>query len=116
MTGRRPFGVTLVAVLAWISGALQIVLGFFVLLSHVPWLGLASMVIGVITILVSFGLFGGRNGARLLMAIVFVANIASAIYLLAAHPDQVWSAVADGVVPLLGLVLLFSPKANRFFG
>lgn len=112
---RRPFGVTLVAVIAWITGALQIVGGVFALFSRVPWVGVVAIVIGIITILVSLGLFGGRNGARLIMAIVFLINIASAVYLAVVHPTQVWTAVGDCVLPVLGLILLYSPKANTYF-
>lgn len=101
--------------IAWISGALQIVTGVFALFSIVPWVGITSIVIGVVTILVSLGLFGGRNGARILMAIVFVVSIASAVYLAFAHPGQVWTAVGDAILPLIGLVLLYSPKANAYF-
>ncbi len=112
---RRPFGVTLVAVIAWLSGLFQIIGGVFELFSPVPSIGIVSIVIGVVTILVSLGLFGGRNGARILMAIVFALNIAAAVYLAFAHPAQIWTAVGDALLPLIGLILLYSPKANAYF-
>jgi hypothetical protein len=115
MTGKRPGGVTLVAVIAWISGALQILLGVLQLIVLMPFNAIVSIVIGVITILVSTGLFGGRNGARLLMTILFVINILNAAYLALTHPAEAWTAVFNCIVPLIGLVLLYSPKANAFF-
>lgn len=115
MTGKRPGGVTLVAVIAWISGALQILLGILQLVVMMPFTAIVSMVIGVITIAVSTGLFSGRSGARLLMAVVFVVNVLNAAYLALSQPSEAWTAVFNCIVPLVGLVLLFSPKANVFF-
>lgn len=120
MAARRPAGVTIVAVLAWLSGALQIATGILLLAGvgarpgsspAPPW---AAIVVGAITIIVSLGLFRGSNGARVLTAIVFVANIVSAVVVLLAHGVS-GTAVAGGLLALIGLVLLFTRKANAFF-
>lgn len=115
MASRRPFGVTLVAIIAWLTGALQIIAGVLWLIEGQIGLGVVGMLIGFITILVSLGLFGGSNGARILTAIVFVLNIAGAVYLLITQPGQLWSAIGSGILPLIGLLLLFSSRANSFF-
>ncbi len=115
MAGPRPFGVTLVALIAWITGALQIVTGIFALFGGAAAVGIAGIVIGVITILVSVGLFGGSNGARILTAIVFLLNIAGSLYVVFAQAGSVWAGIGSIVLPLIGLILLFTSRANAFF-
>ncbi|MCD2443561.1 hypothetical protein LQ757_14870 [Agromyces sp. SYSU K20354] len=120
MAGTRPGGVTLVAVLAWISGALQILGGIIVLIggTEVPGATTAAwvaIIIGIITILVSLGLFRGSNTSRVIVTIVFVLNLASAVYVMFAVPAQLWSAVISGAAALIGLILLYTARANEFF-
>jgi len=109
---RRPFGVTLVALIAWITGLLQIVSGVFTIFSPAGWI---AIVVGIVTIVVSFGLFGGNNGARILAAIVFAINVIGSIYLLFTFQTSFWSALWSGIFPLIGLLLLFTRSANAFF-
>lgn len=114
MAGERPGGVTLVAVIAWISGALQIigaVIELFTGMGVVAWVTLA---IGILTIAVSLGLFRGNNVARIIMTVVFVLNIAGAIWQLFSG-FSVWSAVIGGALAVIGLILLYTPRANAFF-
>ncbi|MET0813083.1 MAG: hypothetical protein ABWY03_08510 [Microbacterium sp.] len=115
MATSRPFGVTLVAIIAWITGALQIITGIIALFGGNLTLGIVAIVVGVITILVSLGLFGGSNGARIIVTIVFLLNIGGSIYLIFAHPNQVWSAIGSIILPLIGLILLYTSRANAFF-
>lgn len=115
MASRRPFGVTLVAIIAWLTGALQIIAGVILLVGLEIGPGVVAMLLGFITILVSLGLFGGSNGARILTTIVFVINIAGSIYLMITEPAQLWSAIGSAVLPLIGLLLLFTQRANSFF-
>lgn len=115
MAGSRPFGVTLVAVIAWITGALQVISGVFALFGGNVTLGVVGIVVGIITVLVSLGLFSGNSGARLIVTIVFLLNIGGSIYLLIAHPGQVWSAIGSLILPLIGLILLYTSRANAFF-
>ncbi|MET0736395.1 MAG: hypothetical protein ABWY55_12240 [Microbacterium sp.] len=115
MAASRPFGVTLVAIIAWITGALQIITGVIHLFSAQMGVGVAAIVIGIITILVSIGLFGGSNGARIIVAIIFVLNIAGSIWLMLTAPAAFWSALGSLILPLIGLVLLYTSRANAFF-
>ena len=121
MSPSRPAGVVLVAVLSWISGALDIVGGILLLAvsdaqtaDHrvVAWVSIA---LGIVTILVSVGLFGGNTAARALVTIVFAVNIAAAIVLIVTHQRTLASAIASGVVALIGLLLLYTRRANEFF-
>ncbi|MBM7505237.1 hypothetical protein ACFPER_13780 [Agromyces aurantiacus] len=118
MSGPRPGGVTLVAVLAWISGFFQILTGILILLGGAAGgatLAWVAILIGAITIIVSLGLFRGNNAARVVVAIVFVLNLVSAIITMFASPSQLWSALIAAVLAIIGLVLLFSQRANEFF-
>lgn len=115
MAGSRPFGVTLVAIIAWITGAFQIISGVVSLFSGQLTLGVVAIVVGIITILVSLGLFGGRNGARIIVAIIFLLNIGGSIWLMVTQPPALWSALGSLILPLIGLILLFTSRANAFF-
>jgi hypothetical protein len=122
MAGPRPGGVTLVAVIAWINGVLAVIGGILILIAGADegfpaavaaaWIGI---VIGVITILVGIGLLRASNLARIIATIVFVLNIGSAIFTMFSAPDQLWSAIITGLLALVGLVLLYSARANEFF-
>ncbi len=114
MAGERPGGVTLVAVIAWISGAVQIigaVIGLIAGAGTNAWVGLA---LGILTIAVSLGLFRGNNIARIIMAIVFALNLVVAVWALVVG-FNVWSAIITGILAIIGLAFLFSARANAFF-
>ncbi|MET0780330.1 MAG: hypothetical protein ABWY26_12435 [Microbacterium sp.] len=120
MAGARPGGVTLVAVLAWISGAVNIIAGILLLIAALMapdalWFGLIQLALGIITIVVSLGLLRGSGGARIVVTIVFVLNLISAVFVIFFQQAQVWSGVVSGVVVLIGLVLLWTRRANEFF-
>jgi hypothetical protein len=120
MTGTRPGGVTLVAVLAWISGAVNIIAGILLLIAAIMapqalWFGLIQLALGIITIIVSIGLLRGRNGARIVVTVVFVLNLISAVFVIFFQQAQVWSGIVSGIAVLIGLVLLWTPRANEFF-
>ena len=111
----RPFGVTLVAVIAWITGAVGVIQGVFTLLGGQLTVGIIAIILGVIVVLVSGGLFGGTPGARMLVTVVFLLNIGASIYAMITQPGHFWSAVAGMVLPLIGLMLLYTGRANQFF-
>jgi hypothetical protein len=122
--GNRPAGVTFVAVLAWLSGTLHIVLGGLVLgrvlssstvTDEVAW---ASIIVGVIVFLVSLGLFSGSNLARMLVTISLALSILSAVTQIVAdsRPDAVVGPVISGAAAILGVIMLYTGRASRFFG
>jgi uncharacterized membrane protein len=120
MAGTRPGGVTLVAVLAWISGAVNIIAGGLMLFASIMapdalWFGLIQLALGIITIVVSIGLLRGSQGARLVVTLVFVLNLISALFVIFFQQAQVWSGVVSGIVVVIGLVLLWTRPANEFF-
>ena len=114
-TSSRPVGVTIVGVLAWLNGAIQIATGVFTLIGGDLVQAIVAFVFGVVTVAVSLGIFRGRNSARILLAIVFGLNIAFALYAAFALGASIWSTVGLTAVPLLGILFLFSRRANAFF-
>ena len=122
MAGPRPGGVTLVAVIAWINGVLGVITGILLLTggsaAEAPAVTTAAwvtIVIGIITILVGVGLLRGSNLARIVATVVFVLNLANAIWTMFAVPGQLWVAIINGLLAIIGLVLLYSARANEFF-
>jgi hypothetical protein len=119
-----------VAVIVWISGALQVIGGVIGLITAgttaevngVPGsagsltaTAIVAIVLGIITIVVGAALLRGSQIARVLTTIVLALNLASAIYLLVAVPSSVWQGIINGVLALLGIILLYTRSANAYF-
>ncbi|WP_173921694.1 hypothetical protein [Agromyces sp. Marseille-P2726] len=122
MVGPRPGGVTLVAIIAWINGVLTLITGILLLVggaasdaAPVMWVAWLSIIIGILTIAVGVGLLRGNNTARIVAAVVFALNLVSAVITMFTAPNQLWSAIISAALAVIGLVLLFSEKANEFF-
>lgn len=127
---KRPGGVTLVAVIVWISGALNVIGGVIALITAsttaevngVPGAAgsltvsaIVSIVLGVVTIIVGAALLRGSQLARVLTTIVLALNLVSAIFLLVGVPGGVWQGIINGVLALLGIILLYTRSANAYF-
>lgn len=124
MAGRRPGGVTLVAVLVIINGILELLGGVLGLagaavggagvLAAVPVL---ALVLGILTLLVGLSLLRGGQIARGLTTVVLALDLAFAV--LAVFRDvgssQIWSPVVSGALALIGIVLLWTRRASEFF-
>ncbi|BDZ64777.1 hypothetical protein [Agromyces mangrovi Wang et al. 2018] len=115
MSTARPFGVTLVAILAWLTGLFQIIPGVIALFGGDLTYAIVAILVGLITIFVSLGLFRGSNGARIVVTIVFVLNIAASLYVVFAIDGGFWTAIWSILFPAIGLILLYTSKANAFF-
>lgn len=112
MAGQRPFGVTLVAIIAWINGFFTIISGIFHIFTWAGWLQIA---LGVITIAVSLGLFRGSNVARTILAVVFAIDIIVALAGGFTGSLSIWAVIGASILPVIGLILLYTSKANAFF-
>ncbi|MEV7756678.1 hypothetical protein AB0O16_03000 [Microbacterium sp. NPDC089180] len=119
----RPPGVTFVAVLAWLSAALQILLGILLLTGTLAADGVSvpstwfSIAIGVITLLVSFGLFSGNRLARAIVTASLVLSILSAALQAVVHRDAdvLVGSIVTILLAVFGIALLFTTRARRFF-
>ena len=125
MAGSRPVGVTIVAVLAWISGFFSILGGILMIISGLEVASMPrealivaaviSIIVGIVVIIVSFGLFRGSNVARIITTVVFVLNIINAIVQLFTGTQSVWTALLSALPSIIGVILLYTKPANAFF-
>ncbi|WP_448811110.1 DUF7144 family membrane protein [Agromyces bauzanensis] len=129
MAIQRPGGVTFVAVLTMISGALDILGGTILLFqtsiastveqfggaSQLILAALAGILIGVVVILVAVGLLRGRNGARIVVTIFEALSIMLSVFLAIAYPASAIGEYIGIVFSVAILVMLWTPRANEFF-
>ena len=120
---QRPGGVTLVAVIVWIQGLLTLIGGIIALIgAFAPGVvggaflavAIISIIIGIITIAVGFGLLRGSNGARILTTIVLVISLATAIFSMFST-NSFWSQLVSALLAVIGLILLYTQRANDYF-
>ncbi|MDQ7878326.1 hypothetical protein Q9R08_10110 [Microbacterium sp. QXD-8] len=117
---QRPLGVTLVAIIAWISGFLQIVGSIFVIIAglFITWpaiLGWISLIIGAITLAVGVGLWRGNPTARTIAMIVFAITIVLQVLGIFSGAS-LWSVIGGSLLSLIGLILLSTRDARSYFG
>ena len=117
---QRPLGVTLVAIIAWVSGLLQIIGSIIVIIAGavVTWpaiIGWISLVIGAVTLAVGVGLWRGNPTARTIATIVFIINIVFEV-LGMFNGESLWSAIAGSILSIIGLILLYTRSAREYFG
>ncbi|MFH8249325.1 hypothetical protein ACH3VR_03020 [Microbacterium sp. B2969] len=115
----RPLGVTIVAIIAWLSGFFQIIASIFDILGglFITWpaiVGWISLVVGIITLAVGVGLWKGNPAARTLAALVFGLTIVLEIISILGA-GTIWSALGGSILPLIGLAMLYTNSANRYF-
>jgi len=123
VTNSRPAGVTFVAVLAWLSALLQILLSILILTGvlSVPSVSIPStwfaLLVGVVTLLVSFGLFGGRKIARVIVTVSLALTILGAVLQAIVHQDAnvLVGSLITALLALAGIVMLHTARANSFF-
>ena len=109
-------GVVLVAVIAWISGILQLFSGAVMLFSGgSPVTGWLHIVIGVVTFPVCLGLFRARTSARIVVTVVFLLEIAAGVAAFLDLKSLAYTAITSAVLAIFGLVLLYTPAANASF-
>jgi len=124
MAGKRPGGVTLVAILVVLNGILEI-LGGVLGLTGVAIAGLGSLailpvialVLGILTVLVGVSLLRGGQIARGLTTLVLAVDLAFAVWGIIDNvgSSQIWSPIVSGALALLGIILLWTRRASVFF-
>jgi uncharacterized membrane protein (DUF2068 family) len=131
----RPFGVTVVVALTWLAAIADFV-GGIALLAHaeeramrhdlgltateIRWAGGVMIALGVITVIVAYGLGRGAQWARGLIAILMCLHVASAVYALTQvswedQRNEAWSSVSQVGIALLVLLVLFNARSDRWF-
>lgn len=127
----RPAGVTVVAVIAWIAGALDLIAGI-VMLFMLPvdavvddyggtgaliGAAIGSIIVGLITVIVAGGLLNGSPGARLVVTVLQILSLIGSLFLAVAYRETP-TAITEWIgilVSLVVLLLLWSRKATAFF-
>ncbi|MDP1879215.1 MAG: hypothetical protein Q8M17_16835 [Actinomycetota bacterium] len=119
----RPFSVTLVVAVIFISGILGVVAGFMRIFG---WgvdeaqknvlAGSITIAIGVIYLLVANAVARGSGFARLLVAVVTVINIGLAIWVMFITPGRWLDSLILIFLGLVVLALLYNGRAREFFG
>lgn len=125
----RPVGVTVVAVLAWISGLLDIIGGTLLLFqtsvaSTVEQFGGASqliasalleILIGVVVIVVAIGLLRGNAASRVVITIFQILSIIASVFFAIAYPAGAIGEYFSIAIAAIVLLLLWTGRASAFF-
>lgn len=129
---KRPFIVTIMSIVMFLAGLFQLLIGVVAIVnrnddqfladaqatsSEVTSLGVALLVVGVVSLLVAVGLWQGSRIARAAAALAAVGQIATGIYTLVQLDS---SEQSTGIGMIIGsLVLLYllfgTDKAKEFF-
>jgi hypothetical protein len=132
MSNHRPFGVSLISWLMILNGIFSIAVGALILShkgqtfvdalsiadSDLNAYGIATIVVGAVVLLVGLGLRSGNNLVRLLVAGVWLAQVAvmvwAAIQLHSLHwSNALWPIL---ITSLAAAYLLFDEDSKAFFG
>jgi hypothetical protein len=118
-TARRPVLVTALVVLVVIAGILSIITAFVAF--GVSGLAVAAafpLILGLVYLGVAKGLADGRNWARMVTGVVAAVEVLFAILAIvnSGGSTNEGPSIGSGVFGLVILGILFSPKANAFFG
>ena len=125
----RPGGVTLVAVLTWISGLLDVISGSVLLFqtsvdatveqfggaSQLIASALLTILIGVVVIVVAIGLLRGNNASRVVITIFQILSIVGSVFLAIAYPAGAIAEYFSIAVAAIVLILLWTGRASSFF-
>jgi hypothetical protein len=125
----RPGGVTLVAVLTWISGLLDIISGSLLLFqtsvsatveqfggeSQLIASALLRILIGVVIIVVAIGLLRGNNASRVVITVFQMLSIIGSVFLAIAYPAGAIGEYFSIAVAAIVLILLWTGRANAYF-
>ena len=130
-TSKRPGSVTFVVVLAYIVSIFTVLNGILVMIDadtpglqivsgatedELIWVGIATVVLGVIGILLTGALGRGSRVVRILFTVWIAFQIAAGLSSMISHNGE---QRASGVVPVVFgvilLFLLFGSKADAFF-
>lgn len=126
----RPTGVTIVAILAWIAGALDVISGTILIFqagveSVADGFGgtgplyaaaIGSIVLGFVVIGLAAGLLGGNPVARLIITVVQVLSIIGSLFLAFAYLGGAVGEWLGILVSLVVVLLLWTHRASVFFG
>ena len=118
MAATRPTVVTVVAIIALASGVISTIRAILDLASFNTVPGIIGLIVGIVTLGVSAGLFARSQIARIIATVVLLLQIGSAILTISSTgfgSFQVILPLAAVVLALTAVVLLYTPRSNAFF-
>ena len=119
--GARPFGVTIVFLVVVLTGLYAVVVGILRLFNREESpnaslvAALLTIAVGVIYLLVARGIARGSRGARFLVALVTIASILSAVWVLFLSHGLWLSVIVQILLGLIVLALLYTARATMYF-
>ena len=125
----RPGGVTLVAVLTWIVGLLDVLGGTILLFqtsvaatveefggsSQLIASAIFTILVGVVVIAIAGGLLRGSPSARIVVTVFQVLSIMGGVFLAIAYPAGAIGEYIGIAISLVVIFLLWTGRANAFF-
>jgi hypothetical protein len=126
---RRPLGVTIVAALALVSGAFDIIGGLLLLplqgdpaasegfggTAMVVTLAVISTLVGILTLLIAFGLLGGNPVARIAATVLQALSFAMSVWIGITQPTTLATEIPSALLAVAIVILLWSSDATRYF-
>jgi hypothetical protein len=125
----RPVGITIVSILAFISGVIDIIAGILSIFEadnpdvNVAFGGssgifassIGSMILGLIVVILSFGLWLGYAWARMIVTVVQALSLIHSLFLAVAYMGNPVGEWASVLVSAIVLILLWTRPASAFF-
>lgn len=125
---RRPAELTVVVVLAYAQGVLDVALGILLLLTRyddeiradgdafvMSILGAAVILFGLLVIAVASGIARGDRVARIVLTIGVALSLALDAASIAVAPTQSWGNVASAVIGVAILLIIWTGRGARHF-
>jgi len=129
---KRPAVITAMGVLGMIGGIFSVLSGLFIVLEKnrlgdlpntgltnegLVWLGAITIALGSFGIYLASSLLSGAKWTRVWYTVVGAVNIVTGFWLLISHGSEArWSGLTTLVLWVFVLQMLYSDKADRFFG
>lgn len=127
MPAIRPASVTVVAVLAYINGILNIIGGVVLLFTRdqmvrasdagavagITTSAILAIILGIVILIVARGLLNGSRFARGLVTVIMILNAVGGVILL--FSLQFFSGILEILWAVVMLALLYTQRANAFF-
>ena len=125
----RPITVAIVAVVAGLSGVVDVITGILLMFEGsnpevaealggsggVLWASIGSILLGVVVLALSFGIWLGRWVARMIVTVLQALSLIQSLFLAVAYlgnPVGEWASV---LVSAIVLILLWTRPASAFF-
>lgn len=125
---RRPVELTVVVVLAYVQGVLDVGVGILLLLTRyldevraegdaffMSVLGAAVILFGLLVIAVASGIARGDRIARIVLTVGVTLSLALDAASIIVAPTESWGSVASGVIGIAILLIIWTGRGARHF-